>query len=78
MYEFSHSWPFEWVMDDLYVEECPFCGERSVLLTVKKENIKLAQEGFKTHAVMPCCHEKLIIVNMDDDYIWSDRPLRNL
>jgi len=76
MYEFSHSWPYEWIMDDLYVDECPFCKERSVLISLKKENIQLAKEGFKTHTVMPCCHEKLVIVNMDDDYLWSDRALR--
>lgn len=74
--DFNHTWPYERVMGDCYIETCPFCQEESVLIPIKKEAIEQAYEGFKTHVVMPCCHEKLTIVEMDEDYIWSDRALR--
>ncbi len=74
--DFHYTWPYERVMGDNYIEVCPFCRAESILVPMKKEAIENAYEGFKTHVVMPCCHEKLTIVQMDDDYIWSDRPLR--
>ncbi|TCP26580.1 hypothetical protein EV207_11910 [Scopulibacillus darangshiensis] len=76
MFDFNHTWPYEKVMEDLYFNECPFCRESSVMLNIKSDAIKEAFDGVKTHVVMPCCHEKLVIVSMDDDYIWSDRCLR--
>lgn len=76
MYQFSHSWPYDRVMNDHYFHECPFCGANNVLLPIKKDAIENARDGVKTHVVMPCCHEKIVIVQMDDDYIWSDRPIR--
>jgi hypothetical protein len=76
MYQFSHTWPYERVMGDLYLTECPFCGSRSVPLHLKKEAFERAKEGIKTEAVLPCCHEKLTILRIDDDYLWTDRALR--
>lgn len=78
MSDFSHSWPYDLMQGDLFFHECPFCHETSVLVPTNKEKMDLAKEGFKTHAVMPCCHEKLTILSIDDDYIWADRVLRNL
>jgi hypothetical protein len=74
--DFHFTWPYERVMGDNYIEVCPFCKAEGVLIHMKKEAVENAYEGFKTHVVMPCCHENLTIVQMDDDYIWSDRPLR--
>ena len=76
MSSFSRSWPYDWMQGDLFFHECPFCGASSVLIATDREKMGLAKEGFKTHVVMPCCHEKLTILSMDEDYIWSDRELR--
>lgn len=77
MFDFNHTWPYEKVMDDLYFNECPFCHASSVLIHIKKEALEAAFEGVKTHIVMPCCHEKIVILDIDNDYIWSDRRLRS-
>ncbi|WEG13782.1 hypothetical protein PU629_05290 [Pullulanibacillus sp. KACC 23026] len=74
--DFSCSWPYDWMQGDLFFQDCPFCDESSVLVVTEAEKMKLAREGFKTHVVMPCCHEKLTILQIDDDYVWADRPLR--
>ncbi len=76
MSSFSHTWPYDVLENDLFLNECPFCGASSVLISIEGEKLELAKEGFKTHVVMPCCHEKLTILSLDDDYIWADRPLR--
>ncbi|MBM7646081.1 hypothetical protein JOD45_002306 [Scopulibacillus daqui] len=76
MYNFHHTWPYEKMMGEIYLNECPFCHESSVHIHMKKDDFEKAFEEVKTHVVMPCCHEKLVILKMDDDYIWSDRPLR--
>jgi hypothetical protein len=73
---FSHSWPVDWLHGDLFFHECPFCGSSYILVPVDQEKMQLAKEGYKTHVVMPCCHEKLTILSLDEDYIWADRPLR--
>jgi len=64
------------MMNDIYFQECPFCGASSVLLPIKKEAFENAKGGVKTFVIMPCCHEKLDILQIDDDYIWSNEPLR--
>ncbi|MFC7394296.1 hypothetical protein [Scopulibacillus cellulosilyticus] len=76
MYNFHHTWPYENVMGEIYLNECPFCHKSSVLIHMKKDDFEKALDEVKTHVVLPCCHEKLVILKMDDDYIWSDRPLR--
>ncbi|WKB35129.1 hypothetical protein QS257_15720 [Terrilactibacillus sp. S3-3] len=76
MDDFHHTWPYERVMNDLYFEECPFCHASPVMISIKKEAIKGAFEGIKTEIIMPCCHEKIAVTGMDNDYIWADRPLR--
>lgn len=76
MLDFHHSWPYERVMKDIYFEECPFCHASPVLIPIKEEAVNRAFEGIKTHVVMPCCHNKIVIEKMDRDYIWSREPLR--
>ncbi|RYM06183.1 hypothetical protein EWH99_03625 [Sporolactobacillus sp. THM7-7] len=76
MINFHHSWPYERVRNDIYFEECPFCHTSSVLIPMKKEAIKGAFEGIKTHIIMPCCREKIVVESMDSDYVWATKPLR--
>ncbi|MFD2617915.1 hypothetical protein [Terrilactibacillus laevilacticus] len=74
--DFSHTWPYEKIKDDYYFTECPFCHTENVYLHLSKAAANQAAEGIKTHVIMPCCHEKIVIVEMDQDYIWSDQALR--
>lgn len=76
MLDFHHSWPYERVMSDIYFEECPFCHRSPVMIPIRKKAIEGAFEGIKTHIIMPCCHEKIVIESMDGDYIWTTQALR--
>lgn len=73
---FVNTWPYERLFNDIYVQTCPFCGEENVLTNMKKLDFKRAQEGIKTHLIMPCCNGKMIILEADEDYFWTDRKLR--
>jgi hypothetical protein len=74
--DFHHTWPYERVANDIYFEECPFCHESPVLIPIKKKAVDNAFEGIRTHIVMPCCHEKIVVASMDQDYVWATRVLR--
>ncbi|EIT85646.1 hypothetical protein A374_10433 [Fictibacillus macauensis ZFHKF-1] len=77
MLKFENSWPYDQVMNDIYVNECPFCQQENVLTSFSENKLQLAKEGIKQLLVMPCCHNKLTIVQADDDYFWSNEKLRN-
>ncbi|MCI1857235.1 MAG: hypothetical protein LKI80_03650 [Sporolactobacillus sp.] len=76
MLDFHHSWPYERVADDIYFEECPFCHALPVLIPIKQKAIQAAYEGIKTRIIMPCCHGKIIVEHMDNDYVWALEALR--
>ncbi|MGG1574191.1 hypothetical protein [Fictibacillus sp. NRS-1165] len=76
MLTFENSWPYDKMMDDIYINECPFCGKSNVLTTFSEEKLNSAKEGIKQLLVMPCCHSKLTILNADDDYFWTEEKLR--
>ena len=44
---FSHSWPYEKQYQDIYLHECPFCGEDQVLTHMKMKELEEAKEGIK-------------------------------
>ncbi|MFB5660799.1 hypothetical protein [Alteribacillus sp. HJP-4] len=73
---FENSWPYEKVGTDIYIEECPFCGEHNVLTYLKPAQLKRAEEEIKTALVMPCCNGKMVIVKADGDYFWTTKQLR--
>ncbi|MDR7072887.1 hypothetical protein [Fictibacillus barbaricus] len=73
---FEYTWPYERMMNDLYVSECPFCKASNVLTSFKEEQLALAKEGVKQRLIMPCCHGKMTILNADDDYFYTDEKLR--
>jgi hypothetical protein len=76
MIPFQNTWPYESIKDDLYVSECPFCGEENVLLPLKKKHLLEIREGKKRLLVFPCCRNSVYIVNADSDYLLADRRLR--
>ncbi|MGY4689081.1 hypothetical protein [Salibacterium sp. K-3] len=73
---FDHSWPYEKMGEDIYIEECPYCHSSNVLTYMKEKHLQQAKESVKTRLVMPCCHGRMMIVEADDDYFWTTEKLR--
>ncbi len=79
MIPFHHCLPYDLVMNDVYVPECPFCSRANVLLPLKPADIEELRGGARKRAVLfPCCHTRLQLVDADRDYLLADRPLRRL
>ncbi|RXJ01833.1 hypothetical protein DS745_10180 [Anaerobacillus alkaliphilus] len=76
MIPFQNTWPYEISGKDIYIHNCPYCGKENVLTTMKKGDIERAREGIKTYLIMPCCLEKMTILEADEDYFWTDERLR--
>ncbi|TMW72494.1 hypothetical protein [Alteribacter natronophilus] len=76
MIPFENTWPYELQMGDIYVSECPYCGEENVLTNMKTRDLKRAKEHVKFRLHMPCCNKTMVILEADDDYFWTDEPLR--
>lgn len=76
MIPFENTWPYERIMKDFYVQNCPFCDESQVLLPLKQREIAEIQTGKKKLLIFPCCHSKLQIVDMDDDYLLASTKVR--
>jgi hypothetical protein len=47
MIPFENTWPYENMMGDLYVAECPFCDAENVLLLLKPSELPLIRDGKK-------------------------------
>ncbi|GGG76341.1 hypothetical protein [Paenibacillus radicis (ex Gao et al. 2016)] len=78
MIPFERSWPYDIVMNDVYVPSCPFCGADNVLIPLRVKEIADIQHGKKKLLVFPCCHNKATIVDMDNDYLLADQALRTI
>lgn len=76
IHPFENAWPYETVMGDLYVTQCPYCDADNVLLPLKPSELRIIHEGKKRLLVFPCCHNKMTIIDADQDYLLSDGPLR--
>lgn len=76
MIPFQNTWPYERVMGDLYVSECPFCKAENVLLLLRPKELSHIRDGKKRLLVMPCCHGRMTIIDADQDYLLADGPLR--
>jgi hypothetical protein len=76
MIPFEHTWPYDIYRHDIYVHECPFCQANHVLLPLKKEDLAKIRAGAKRRLVFPCCGHSVVIVDLDDDYLLADQPLR--
>ncbi|WP_246589128.1 hypothetical protein [Desertibacillus haloalkaliphilus] len=76
MIPFENAWPYERMYDDIYIQECPYCGSENVLTNMKQEMLERAKEGIKTLLIMPCCNGRMTILEADDDYFWTNESLR--
>jgi hypothetical protein len=72
-----NSWPYDIIMNDVFVQECPFCRSPHVLLPIKPDDIKSMYGGArKITLVFPCCHGTLKLIDADQDYLLANRPIR--
>ncbi|MBP1993084.1 hypothetical protein [Paenibacillus eucommiae] len=76
MIPFAHTWPYEILMKDIYVAECPFCQSNNVLLPMKIAELQTIREGKKKLLVFPCCHHSITLIDNDRDYLLASTPLR--
>ncbi|WP_379159059.1 hypothetical protein [Paenibacillus sp. sgz5001063] len=76
MIPFSHTWPYDIVLGDMYVQYCPFCDKENVLLPMKPDELKLVRDGKKKLLVFPCCKTSLTVIDNDADYLLFDRSVR--
>lgn len=76
MIPFNKALPYDVIMGDIYVPDCPFCGSTNVLLTMKPEELPTIQGGKKKLLVFPCCRHKLTLLDCDDDYLLTDTVIR--
>jgi hypothetical protein len=78
MIPFRNSLPYDIIMKDVYIPECPCCGSSQILLPIKPEDVKNLRESVyrKLAVVFPCCHTRIQLVDADYDYLLADRPLR--
>ncbi|WP_334075343.1 MULTISPECIES: hypothetical protein [Paenibacillus] len=76
MIPFEKTLPYDIVMGDVYVHECPYCSSSNVLLPIKPKDILHVREGKKKLLVFPCCGNKVTILDSDADYLLTDTVLR--
>lgn len=76
MIPFENTLPYETIGKHLYLTECPYCGERTVLLPLRTTDLASIREGRKRLIVFPCCREKMTAIDADRDYLLGDRPIR--
>lgn len=76
MIPFENSWPYDIVMGDIYMPQCPFCNAHNVLLPLKPKELIRIREGKKKLLVLPCCNGSMTIVDNDADYLLASSPLR--
>ncbi|WP_198507858.1 hypothetical protein [Bacillus sp. FJAT-45037] len=73
---FQNTLPYERQYDDIYISTCPFCDEEQVLTHMKERDFNRAKDGVKTALIMPCCNNKITILEADEDYFWANERLR--
>jgi len=77
MIPFKNTLPYELLMNDIYVQECPYCKRPNVLLQLKKKELAEIRSGTKKRLVFPCCYNIAVIVDTDADYLLANRPFPN-
>lgn len=76
MIPFEKTLPYDIIMKDVYILECPFCGTNNVLLPLKPRDIIQVHDGKKKLLVFPCCGNKVMLLDSDNDYLLTDTVLR--
>lgn len=76
MIPFERAWPYDIIMKDIYVQDCPFCRQNNVLLPLRPRELDEIRSGKKRLLVFPCCHSRVTILDADQDYLLTDTVLR--
>ncbi|MBT2291902.1 hypothetical protein J7E73_22790 [Paenibacillus albidus] len=76
MIPFSHTWPYDILLGDIYLQYCPFCNRENILLPMKPKELQIVHDGKKKLLVFPCCKTSLTVVDTDGDYLLFDRAVR--
>ncbi|WP_019908655.1 hypothetical protein [Paenibacillus sp. HW567] len=76
MIPFSHTWPYDILLGDLYVQYCPFCSKENILLPMKPKELQTVRDGKKKLLVFPCCNTSLTVIDNDNDYLLFDQAVR--
>jgi len=76
MIPFSHTWPYDIMLGDIYVQYCPFCNSENVLLPLKPKELQIIRDGKKKLLVFPCCHTSPTVIDNDADYLLFDKAVR--
>ncbi|GBF76469.1 hypothetical protein PA598K_04943 [Paenibacillus sp. 598K] len=76
MIPFERCLPYDQAMGDLFLPECPFCGEEQVLLPMKPLELPEIRDGRKRLLVFPCCRNKVTLLDADNDYLLTDTVIR--
>lgn len=76
MIPFERTLPYERILKDIYVSECPFCQANNVLLPLKPTELSTIHDGKKKLLVFPCCHSRITLVDCDHDYLLATEALR--
>ncbi|MFD2613764.1 hypothetical protein [Paenibacillus gansuensis] len=77
MIPFNRTCPYDIVMKDIYVPECPFCSAANVLVPLKTAELQEIRDGRKKLLVFPCCHHRITLVDADSDYLLASEKLPN-
>jgi len=77
MIPIRNTLPYDVLMKDVVVQECPFCRASHVRLPLSPEEVKDLYGGAKKITlVFPCCCGTLRIVDADADYLLASRAVR--
>ncbi|GAB6988015.1 hypothetical protein [Paenibacillus pini] len=76
MIPFINTWPYDLIMGDIYVQECPFCDAVNVRLPMKPKELQSIHDGKKKLLVFPCCSNRSTVLDTDTDYLLFDKPIR--
>ncbi|ANF98218.1 hypothetical protein [Paenibacillus bovis] len=76
MIPFNQAWPYDIVMNDVYIQECPFCHTNNVLLPIPPKELATIHNGKKKLLVFPCCSNRVTLLDSDSDYLLTDTILR--
>ena len=77
MIPFNKAQPYDIIMGDVYVQQCPFCQSDNILLAkFKPDDIVRVREGKKKLLVFPCCGNKITVLDSDNDYLLTDTIVR--
>lgn len=76
MIPFNQAWPYDIMMNDVYIQQCPFCQTENVLLPIRPKELATIHNGKKKLLVFPCCSNRVTLLDSDNDYILTDTVLR--